>query len=165
MLVGKITTLGFNRDISTSELLASSENTSSMQPCSQGSSKSSWINKYKCLWEQQPKNRESKGWRNIFLSWTSGSRRIIHPYIMKTNCFLQGLLNARYLRGGADKYMPEACIQTYRAFSPFGKIKISLAKLMQSCCPVGGKHTIHLQSSLFTDRARELVFSCVIAKH
>lgn len=164
-LLVKITTLGFNRDISTSELQASSENTSSMQPRSQGSSKSSWTNKFKCLWEWQPKYRECKGWRNVFLGRISGSRRTVHPCMMKTICFLQGLLNARYLWEEEGGCMPEACTQTYRAFSPFGKIKISLANLMQCCCPVWGKHTIHLQSSLFTVCARELALSRVITRH
>lgn len=37
-----------------------------------------------------------------------GSRRIVHSCMMKTICFLQGLLNARYLWGGEDGCMPEA---------------------------------------------------------
>lgn len=165
VLLVKVTTLDFNRDISTSELQASSKKTSSMQPCSQGSSKSSWTNKYKCFWEQQPKYGESKGWRNVFLSWTCGSRRIVHPCMMNTIGFLQGLLNARYLWGGAGGCMPEACTQTYRPFSPSEKIEIILANLMQSCCPVWGKYTIHLQSSLSAVCARELALSCVITRH
>lgn len=153
----------FNRDISTSELQA--RQTSSMWPCSQGSSKSTWTNKYKCLWEQQPKYRESKVWRNVFLSWTLAEGGLLIPVWWKQFVFLHGLLNARYLWGGEGVCMSEACTQTYRAFSPFGGIKISLTNLMQSCCPVWDKHTIHLQSSLLAICARELALSHVITRH
>lgn len=153
----KRSTLDFSTEISTSELQLSSEKTSkSMWQPSQGSSKSGWNKKYKCLWEQQPKYTESKGWRNVFLSWTSGSRRFVHPCMMETICFLQGLLNIRCLWEGEGGCMPKACSQIYRAFSPFGKIKISLASFMQGCCPVQGKHPVHLQSSIFAVCAREL---------
>jgi len=61
--------------------------------------------------------------------------------------------------------MPKACTQIHRAFSPSGKIKISLPSRVRSCCSVEGKHTIHLQSLILTLSAGELALLNVIIRH